>query len=160
MIGKGKGNQGIGLPVARQDLPDGGLVGVEVPLARGADPLPVHADLAAIAVVFSDRADRLDRHHRDGVAPVVERQVALADVRGLDGDAFAHAHGAHLSGDAVIVEAVLPEAIAQEALGLVAAFHHGADEPAGGGGLGGAERWRDGVHSLITPGVPVSYRLD
>ncbi len=99
-----------------------------------------------IATVFGDHAGGLDRHHRHGVAGVIKRQVVLADVGGLDGDAFTHAHGAHLGGDAVVVEAVLPDAFVDEAVGLVAALHHGADEPAGGGGLGGVEWWRGGIH--------------
>ncbi len=135
LLGKGEGDQGVGFPIAGRHLPDGGLVGVEVPLAGRTDPLPVHTHLAAIATVFSDHAGGLDRHHRHGVAGVIKRQVVLADGGGLDGDALTHAHGAHLGGDAVVVEAVLPDPFVDEAVGLVAAIHHGADEPAGGGAL-------------------------
>ncbi len=71
----------------------------------------------------------------------------LADIGGLDCDALAHAHGAHLGGDAVVVEAVLPDPFIDEAVGLVAAIDHGADEPAGGGALVGAEGWRGGIHA-------------
>ncbi len=42
LIGKGEGDQGVGFPVAGRQLPDGGLVGVEVPLPRRAQALPVH----------------------------------------------------------------------------------------------------------------------
>jgi hypothetical protein len=45
---------------------------------------------------------------------------------------------------------VLPDAFVDEAVGLVAAVDHGADEPAGGGGLGGAEGGRRGIHTVIT----------
>jgi hypothetical protein len=40
---EGEIDQGIGFPVAGGDLPDRGLVGVEVPLADRANALPMHA---------------------------------------------------------------------------------------------------------------------
>jgi hypothetical protein len=46
----------------------------------------------------------------------------------------------------VVVEAVLPDRLMDEAVGLVAAVDHGADEPAGGGALGGAKEGRGRVH--------------
>lgn len=146
LLGKGEGDQGVGFPVAWRHLPDGGLIGVEIPLARWAQALPVHTHLAAIAIVFGDHAGGLDRHHRHGVAGVIKRQVVLADVGGLDGDALAHAHAAHLGSDAVVVEAVLPDAFIDEAIGLVAPVHHGADEPAGGFNLVSVEWWWGGIH--------------
>jgi hypothetical protein len=148
LIGKGEGDQGVGCPVPRRHLPDGGSIGVEVPLPRWAQALPVHTHLAAIATVFGDHAGGLDRHHRNGVAGVIKRQVLLADVGRLDGDALAHAHAAHLGGDAVVIEAVLPDAFVDEAIGLVAAVHHGAHEPARGGALGGAGWWWRGIHMV------------
>jgi hypothetical protein len=150
LLGKGEGDQGIGFPVAGRHLPDGGLIGVEIPLAGRTDPLPVHAHLAAIAIVFGNHAGGLDRHHRHGVAGVVEGKVVLADVGGLDGDALTHAHAAHLGGDAFVVEAVLPDPFIDEAIGLVAAIHHGAHEPTGGGALGAAESGRGGIHAVVT----------
>jgi hypothetical protein len=66
---------------------------------------------------------------------------------------LAHAHGAHLGGDAVVVNAVLPDPFIDEAVALVAAIHHGADEPAGGGGLGGVDWWRGGIHMRKTQGA-------
>ena len=40
---EGEIDQGIGFPIAGGDLPDRGLVGVEVPLADRANALPMHA---------------------------------------------------------------------------------------------------------------------
>jgi hypothetical protein len=144
---KGEIDQGIGFPVARRDLPDRGLVGVEVPLAGRTDALPVDTQPASIAQILPDRAGGLDGHHRDSVAPGFKGQTMLLDVGGLDGDALAHAHAAHLGSDAVVVEAVLPDPFIDEAVGLVAAVDHGADEPAGGGGLDGVELWWGGIHT-------------
>ena len=45
---------------------------------------------------------------------------------------------------------MLPDAFVEEAIGLVAAIHHGAHEPAGRGGLGSAEGGRCGIHAVLT----------
>ncbi len=44
---------------------------------------------------------------------------------------------------------MLPDPFVDKAIGLVAALHHGADEPAGGGGLGSAEGGRGGIHVVL-----------
>ena len=134
LVLEGEFDQGIGFPVAGGDFPDRGLVGVEVPLAGGADALPVHAQAATIAHVFGDHTGGLDSHHRHGVAPGFKGQAVLFDVDRLDDNALACLHGAHLGQHpAVVLEVVLPDAFVDEAIGLVVAtVDHGADEPAGG----------------------------
>ncbi len=130
---EGEIDQGIGFPITGSDLPDRGLIGVEVPLAGRANALPTHAQAAAIPHVFGDHAYSLDRHYRHGVAPGFKRQAVLLDVGRLDGDALAGLHRAHLGQHpAVVVEVVLPEALVDEAIGLVVAtVDHGAHKPAG-----------------------------
>jgi hypothetical protein len=40
---EGEIDQGVGFPIAWGDLPDRGLIGIEVPLAGRANALPMHA---------------------------------------------------------------------------------------------------------------------
>jgi hypothetical protein len=46
---------------------------------------------------------------------------------------------------------VLPDAFVDEPIGLVAAVDHGANEPAGGGGLGSHGWKRGGIHTVEMP---------
>lgn len=69
-------------------------VGIEKPLPRRIQALPVHPDLSAITRVF--------RHHTGG----------------LDGDPIIQAHGAHKG---LIIEAVLPDALVATTTGRIMA---------------------------------------
>ena len=131
LILKREGDQGIVLPLARKNTPDGAPVGIEEPLPWRAKALPVDADLAAIARIFSHHTGGLDLHHRGSVAIGVEGEAMLLGVGRLDGDPIPEPHGSHLGTNAVVVKAMLPDAFVDEAIGLVATVHHSAYEPAG-----------------------------
>lgn len=146
VILKRESDQGIVLPLTRQNTPDGAPVGIEEPLPWRAKALPVDADLAAIARIFSHHTGGLDLHHRGCVAIGFERKAMLLGVGSLDGDPIPEPHGAHLGANAVVIEAVLPDAFIDEAIGLVATVHHSADKPARVGALGNFEWWWRQIH--------------
>ena len=123
-------DQRIRIPFARHNAPDGGAVGVEVPLAHAIRGLPLHFDALAVLWVLGDDADGLDAHDRHRLLTVVERQTVLAHIRGLDGNALTRPHGANQRLLLLAGAADLPDAFFEEAGALVIGVTEaGSDEP-------------------------------
>jgi hypothetical protein len=74
-------DQRIRIPFAGHNAPDGGAVGVEVPLAHAIGGLPLHFDALAVLWVVGDDADGLDAHDRHRLLTVVAAGRACAHTR-------------------------------------------------------------------------------
>ena len=99
--------------IVRIGLNECGAVGIEIPVARRLEDLPVNAHSLAIAEVFSDRPDRLYAHNRDWLTIDIKRKIVALHEGRLNGEAVSGPYFPNKLGEAVLI-AILPDAFANE----------------------------------------------